>query len=93
MSGIFRRIGTLHGCQPRLVSTCTAHTVAVFQHIYPFSKMVEEEIGGSILDIHILADTVVPAIAGDAADRFEASAALVFQLYKVHWTVCADAQP
>ena len=54
--------------------------------------MIKEEIGGSILDVYIIADSITPVVTGYAADRFEAGAPLVFQLYEVHRTVCTNAQ-
>ena len=54
--------------------------------------MIEEEISRCIFDVYVIAKPVVPTITGDTADRFETSAPLIFQLYKVHRTVYADAQ-
>ena len=54
--------------------------------------MIEEEIGRCIFDVYVIAQSVVPTIAGNAADRFEASSPLIFQLHKVHRTVYTDAQ-
>ena len=54
--------------------------------------MIEEEIGRCIFDVYVIAQSVVPTIDGNAADRFEASSPLIFQLHKVHRTVYTDAQ-
>ena len=54
--------------------------------------MIEEEIGRCIFDVYVIAQSVVPTIAGNAADRFEASSPLIFQLHKIHRTVYTDAQ-
>jgi hypothetical protein len=35
--------------------------------------MIEEEIGRCIFEVYVIAKSVVPTIAGNAADRFEAS--------------------
>lgn len=62
------------------------------QYINSLPQVIEEEIGRSIFNVHIIADSVIPAITGDTADRLETSATLIFQLYKVHCTVYTDTQ-
>ena len=52
--------------------------------------MVKEEIDASILDVYVIAESITPVVTGYAADRFEAGAPLIFQLYEVHRTVCTN---
>ena len=54
--------------------------------------MVEEEVGRGVFNVYIIAESIVPAITGNTADRLEAGATLVFQLHKVHRTVYTNGQ-